>query len=101
MRNTIIHYPRQYSDEPEIELDDEIIDKGETVYRERITKRGKQRTGLVPSHSEKRASGLAIFKPSFVTDQPNKNRTWLYDTPGIINDKQVCLELRYMKNIIY
>jgi len=78
------------SDNPEIEIDDEIIDKEETDYKERrYSRRGKRRNALVPLQSDNRSSSLAILKPSFVTDQPNKSQTWLYDTPGIINKKQI------------
>lgn len=45
---------------------------------------------LVTSSSQNRSSALAAIEPSFVTDQPNENQTWLYDTPGIINERQVC-----------
>ena len=80
------------SDDVEMEIDEEIIDKQETSYKERqsIRKmRGRRKHMLVPSHSVKKPSGIAVIQPSFVTDQPNKNQTWLYDTPGIVSDKQV------------
>ena len=86
----IIHSSGQNSDDTEIEIDNEIIDKEETDYRERTTtRRGRRRRALVPTQSENRSTGLAIIEPSFVMDQPYKNQTWLYDTPGIINEKQV------------
>ena len=81
------------SDDVEIEIDKEIIDKQETSYKERQSirkmrgSRGKDM--LVPSHSVNKPSGIAVIQPSFVMDQPNKNQTWLYDTPGIVSDKQV------------
>ena len=80
------------SDDLEIEIDEEIIDKQETSYKERqsIRKlRGRRKNMLAPLHSVNKPSGVAVIQPSFVTDQPNKNQTWLYDTPGIVSDKQV------------
>ena len=41
------------------------------------------------SHLINKSSDVAIIQPSFVMDQLNKNQTWVYDTPGIISDKQV------------
>lgn len=80
------------SDDLEIEIDEEIVDKQETSYKERqsIRKlRGRRKNMLAPLHSVNKPSGVAVIQPSFVTDQPNKNQTWLYDTPGIVSDKQV------------
>ena len=81
------------SDDVEIEIDKEIIDKQETSYKERQSIRkmrgSRGKNMLVPSHSVNKPSGIAVIQPSFVMDQPNKNQTWLYDTPGIVSDKQV------------
>ena len=81
------------SDDVEIEIDKEIIDKQETSYKERQSTRkmrgSRGKNMLVPSHSVNKPSGIAVIQPSFVMDQPNKNQTWLYDTPGIVSDKQV------------
>ena len=85
----LFHSFWQYSDDHEIEIDNEIIDKEETDYRERGKNRRKHLQALVPSEPDNRSSGITIVQPSFVMDQPNKKQTWLYDTPGIINEKQV------------
>lgn len=85
----IFHSFWQYSDEREIEIDNEIINKEETDYRERGKNRRKHLQALVPAEPDNRSSGITIVQPSFVMDQPNKKQTWLYDTPGIINEKQV------------
>lgn len=81
------------SDDVEIEIDKEIIDKQETSYKERQSIRkmrgSRGKNMLVPPHSVNKPSGIAVIQPSFVMDQPNKNQTWLYDTPGIVSDKQV------------
>lgn len=81
------------SDDVEIEIDKEIIDKQETSYKERQSIRkmrgSRGKNMLVPSHSVNKPSGIAVIQPSFVMDQPNKNQTWLYDTPGIVSDKQI------------
>ena len=85
----IFHSFWQYSDDREIELDNEIIDKEETDYRECGKNRRKHLQALVPSKPDNRSSGITVVQPSFVMDQPNKKQTWLYDTPGVINEKQV------------
>ena len=85
----IISFLWQYSDDREIEIDNEIIDKEETDYRERGKNRRKHLQALVPSEPDNRSSGITVVQPSFVMDQPNKKQTWLYDTPGVINEKQV------------
>lgn len=85
----IFHSFWQYSDDREIEIDNEIIDKEETDYRERGKNRRKHLQALVPSEPDNRFSGVTVVQPSFVMDQSNKKQTWLYDTPGIINKKQV------------
>ena len=82
-----IYSLQQKSDDTEYQIDEEIISKEETSYREKKKNRsaGKgNRVALVPTQS-----GLEILKPSFVMDQANKNQTWLYDTPGIISENQV------------
>ncbi|XP_022783749.1 nitric oxide-associated protein 1-like isoform X2 [Stylophora pistillata] len=77
-------------DDVEYQIDDEIISKEETSYREKMKKNyiGKgSSTALVPSQT-----GLDLFKPSFVMYEPNtsnKNQRWLYDTPGIISEHQI------------
>lgn len=85
----IFHSFWQYSDDREIDIDNEIIDKEETDYRERGKHTRKRLQALVPSEPDNRSSGITVVQPSFVMDQPNKKQTWLYDTPGIINEKQV------------
>ena len=88
----VIHSLWQKSEDPEIEIDQEIIDKEETSYRERRnTRRGRQKNTLILPQLKNRSSDLAIVKPRFVTvtDQPSKNQTWMYDTPGVISEKQV------------
>ena len=85
----LFHSFWQYSDDREIEIDNEIIDKEETDYRERGKNRRKHLQALVPSEPDNRSSGIIVVQPSFVMDQPNKKQTWLYDTPGVINEKQV------------
>ena len=86
----IFHSIWQHSDDREIETDNEIINKEETDYRERgKNRRKKHLQALVPSEPDNRSSGITVVQPSFVMDQPNKKQTWLYDTPGIINEKQV------------
>ena len=85
----LFHSFWQYSGDREIEIDNEIIDKEETDYRERGKNRGKHLQALVPSEPDNRSSGITVVQPSFVMDQPNKKQTWLYDTPGVINEKQV------------
>ena len=85
----LFHSFWQYSDDREIEIDNEIIDKEETDYRERGKNRRKHLQALFPSEPDNRSSGITVVQPSFVMDQPNKKQTWLYDTPGVINEKQV------------
>ena len=89
--DVLIHSLWQKSDDPEIQIDQEIIEKEETSYRERQnTRRGRRRrNALIPLQLKYRSSDLAIVKPTFVTDQPSENHTWLYDTPGVISGKQV------------
>lgn len=86
MREGVIRKP----DNPEIGIDDEIISKEETSYRDKLPRRKLTRRGnpvaLVPTQRE---TSLDILKPSFVMDEPNKNQTWLYDTPGIISQNQI------------
>ena len=60
---------------------------GQNVKRMRGKGRGRRK--LVQSHLINKSSDVAIIQPSFVMDQLNKNQTWVYDTPGIISDKQV------------
>ena len=85
---TLIYFPQQKPDNTEIGIDEEIISKEETSYREKLPRRKLTRRGnpvaLVPTQTS-----LDILKPSFVMDEPNKNQTWLYDTPGIISENQV------------
>lgn len=81
-------------DDAEIEIDEEIIDKQETSYKvgqnvKRMRGKGRGRRKLVQSHLINKSSDVAIIQPSFVMDQLNKNQTWVYDTPGIISDKQI------------
>ena len=87
---TAVHFSQKKPHDSEIGIDDEIITKEETSYRDKLPRRKVTRRGnpvaLVPTQSE---TGLDILKPSFVTDEPNRSQTWLYDTPGIISENQV------------
>lgn len=81
------HPLQQKPDDIEYQIDDEIISKEETSYRDKKKKSsiGKgSSTAIVPSQT-----GLQTFKPSFVMYQPNRNQRWLYDTPGVISENQV------------
>lgn len=78
--------PQQKPDNSEIGIDDEIITIEETDYRERKQPKKGKPAALVTTQSE---TGIDVLTPSFVMDESNRNQTWLYDTPGIINENQV------------
>jgi len=86
----LVHFSQKKPDDTEIRIDDEIITKEETSYKDKLPRRNVTRRGnpvaLVPTQSE---TSLDILKPSFVMDEPNKSQTWLYDTPGIVSGNQV------------
>jgi len=86
MKQGVIEKP----DNTEIRIDDEIITKEETSYKDKLPRRIVTRRGnpvaLVPTQSE---TSLDILKSSFVMDEPNKSQTWLYDTPGIVSGNQI------------